>query len=136
MFGKLLKAQWRTNRRVLLTLCAVILISGILLGLLAFTILLGIGLFAAAWRMQQQVFKCPFPTRTGQRLFDCLHAFIVNLSGANIDNASSMRSVVVVQLTEHVSGVGQAGGQQCCHIFRHTVDLLINIRVQNVTNRS
>ena len=86
--------------------------------------------------MQQQVFKCAFTARAGERLLNSLHAFIVNLSGANIDNASSMRSVVVVQLTEHVSRVGQAGGQQRCHIFRHAVDLLIDIRVQNVTNRS
>ncbi len=51
MFGKLLKAQWRSSRRVLLTLCAVILISGILLGLLAFTMfrLDGFGMDSTFW---------------------------------------------------------------------------------------
>ena len=34
MFGKLMKAEWRASRRVIGALCAVVLISGALLGLL------------------------------------------------------------------------------------------------------
>lgn len=34
MFGKLMKAEWRASRRVIGALCAVVLISGVLLGLL------------------------------------------------------------------------------------------------------
>ena len=35
MFGKLMKAEWRASRRVIGALCAVVLISGALLGLWA-----------------------------------------------------------------------------------------------------
>lgn len=34
MFGKLMKAEWRASRRIIGVLCAVVLISGALLGLL------------------------------------------------------------------------------------------------------
>lgn len=34
MFGKLMKAEWRSSRRVIGALCAIVLISGVLLGLM------------------------------------------------------------------------------------------------------
>lgn len=43
MFGKLIKAEWRSSRRVIGALCAIVLISGVLLGLLGHTLL------RAAW---------------------------------------------------------------------------------------
>lgn len=43
MFGKLIKAEWRSSRRVIGALCAVVLISGLVLGLL------GLAMTQAVW---------------------------------------------------------------------------------------
>ncbi len=48
MFGKLMKAEWRASRRVIGALCAVVLISGALLGLLG-SLLLREG--TGSWRL-------------------------------------------------------------------------------------
>ena len=42
MFAKLLKYEWRSSRKTIATLCAVILISGLLIGSGAFAFTMGV----------------------------------------------------------------------------------------------
>lgn len=85
-------------------------------------------------RLEEQVFKVPHAFRVAHRFAQRLNIGIVLRCVGDIHDIARVCAVLIILAAEQRGGLVQPRGVERRQIFRHPIQLLIDIRLQQVKN--